>query len=264
VALKINDLFGPINNALHRTVIVNAIKELFGLANSTRRGDVHVGGAGSGITSIKFDTDPTITTHQVGQMHWDAGNNTLSIGMVGGEVELQVGQENLIRVYNATGADIPNGAAVYISDAADQKPRIALARSDTDPTGYVIGLATEVIEDETQGFITTSGLVRELDTDGYTEGLPVYLSAVDAGVWVETEPEVPNFSTLIGYTIRAHQNLGEILVAPRVIRRPTVIKLVEVSTPTAIPNIGQVYTKTDNKLYFQDGAGVEHEIAFVP
>jgi hypothetical protein len=81
---------------------------------------------------------------------------------------------------------------------------------------------------------------------------------------VETEPEVPNFSTLVGYTIRSHVSLGTVLVAPRVIRRPTVIKLVEVTTPTAIPDIGQVYTKSDNKLYFQDGAGTEHEIAFVP
>jgi hypothetical protein len=26
---------------------------------------------------------------------------------------------------------------------------------------------------------------------------------------------------------------------------------------------GKVYTKVDHKLYFQDGAGIEHEIAFV-
>lgn len=34
-------------------------------------------------------------------------------------------------------------------------------------------------------------------------------------------------------------------------------------TPTATTNYGKVYTKSDNKLYFQDGAGTEHEIAFV-
>jgi hypothetical protein len=37
----------------------------------------------------------------------------------------------------------------------------------------------------------------------------------------------------------------------------------ETTTPTADTNYGKVYTKTDNKLYFQDGAGTEHEIAFV-
>lgn len=264
MALNLSDFFSTINNNTHRLTLVNAFKGIFGLPNKTKDGCVQLGNIGSGITSIRFDLDPTVDEHREGQLHWDADANTLSIGMIGGEVELQVGQENLIRVYNATGADIPNGAAVYISDAADQKPRIALARSDADPTGYVIGLATEIIEDETQGWITTSGLVRELDTDGFTEGLPVYLSSTNYGEWTETEPEIPNFSTLIGYTIRAHQNFGTILVAPRVIRRPTVIKMLEVTTPDAIANIGQVYTKSDNKLYFQDGAGVEHEIALVP
>ena len=37
----------------------------------------------------------------------------------------------------------------------------------------------------------------------------------------------------------------------------------ETTTPTADADYGKIYCKADNKLYFQDGAGVEHEIAFV-
>ena len=40
------------------------------------------------------------------------------------------------------------------------------------------------------------------------------------------------------------------------------LALKERATPTADANYGKVYTKTDNKLYFQDGAGTEHELAF--
>jgi len=264
MAEKLSDIVKNINNIEHQGALINLFKNLLGLSPTSSPSSCHLGADnGGGITSIKFNLDPTITDHQEGQMHWDADNNTLSIGMIGGEVELQVGQEMLIRVFNNTGVDIPNGAAVYIVDAGDQKPRVALAQADTDPTAFVIGLATEVIEHGSQGFICTTGLVRGLNTQDFTEGLPLYLSADDAGEYVETEPEVPNYSTLVGYTIRKHVTLGTIYVAPRVVRRPTVIKLVEVSTPTAITDIGQVYTKTDNKLYFQDGAGVEHEIAFV-
>jgi hypothetical protein len=36
----------------------------------------------------------------------------------------------------------------------------------------------------------------------------------------------------------------------------------ETTTPTALSNYGKIYTKSDNKLYFQDGAGTEHELAF--
>lgn len=41
-----------------------------------------------------------------------------------------------------------------------------------------------------------------------------------------------------------------------------VLCLKETSTPTADTNYGKVYCKNDDKLYFQDGAGNEHEIAF--
>ena len=36
----------------------------------------------------------------------------------------------------------------------------------------------------------------------------------------------------------------------------------ETTTPTADADYGKIYCKSDNKLYFQDGAGTEHEIAF--
>jgi hypothetical protein len=41
-----------------------------------------------------------------------------------------------------------------------------------------------------------------------------------------------------------------------------VLAMVETSTPTADADHGKLYTKNDNKLYFQDGAGTEHEVAY--
>ena len=42
-----------------------------------------------------------------------------------------------------------------------------------------------------------------------------------------------------------------------------ILTLSETTTPTAVADFGKVYTKSDNKLYFQDGAGTEHTVAFV-
>jgi len=42
-----------------------------------------------------------------------------------------------------------------------------------------------------------------------------------------------------------------------------IITIAETATPTADTGYGKIYTKTDDKIYFQDGAGAEHEIAFV-
>jgi hypothetical protein len=61
----------------------------------------------------------------------------------------------------------------------------------------------------------------------------------------------------------AQVNTGE--TALEFTDEPTVnnIILEETTTPTAIPNFGRVYTKADNKLYFQSGDGIEHEISLV-
>jgi len=40
------------------------------------------------------------------------------------------------------------------------------------------------------------------------------------------------------------------------------LTLKETTTPTADADYGKIYTKNDNKLYFQDGAGTEHEVAY--
>lgn len=42
-----------------------------------------------------------------------------------------------------------------------------------------------------------------------------------------------------------------------------ILRIAETTTPTATTNYGKIYTKNDDKLYFQDGSGAEHEIAFV-
>jgi len=41
------------------------------------------------------------------------------------------------------------------------------------------------------------------------------------------------------------------------------LHLAERTTPTAIENYGALYFKSDNKIYAQDGDGIEHEVAFV-
>lgn len=49
----------------------------------------------------------------------------------------------------------------------------------------------------------------------------------------------------------------------KLISEKGILHLKESSTPTAKTNYGALYFKNDNKLYAQDGAGTEHEVAFV-
>ena len=43
-----------------------------------------------------------------------------------------------------------------------------------------------------------------------------------------------------------------------------VLTIKETTTPTDVEDYGKVYCKDDNKLYFQDGGGTEHEVSSVP
>ncbi len=44
------------------------------------------------------------------------------------------------------------------------------------------------------------------------------------------------------------------------LRTENAIHILEITTPAAITNYGAIYTKSNNQLYFQDGAGAEHVI----
>ncbi len=57
--------------------------------------------------------------------------------------------------------------------------------------------------------------------------------------------------------------IGTILPNESLTIEDGVISLKETTTPTATADYGKIYFKSDNKLYCQDGAGVEHELAFV-
>ncbi len=48
-----------------------------------------------------------------------------------------------------------------------------------------------------------------------------------------------------------------------VLQGGTDLALLETTTPSAVSGSGKIYTKSDNRMYFQDGAGAEHELVEV-
>lgn len=153
-------------------------------------------------------------TSGVGQLNWNATDGTLDLGMVGGNVVLQVGEELLVRVLNRTGSTILNGAAVYLNGSQGNRPTIALAQADLASTSNTtIGIATEDIANNGMGFVTLSGIVRDINTAALTEGADIYLSATVAGGLTSTMPSAPNHATRIGVCVRQHATVGQIFVA---------------------------------------------------
>ena len=169
---------------------------------------------------IDFKTS-TAATPATARLVWNETDGTLDLGLKGGNVVLQIGQEQVIRAANKTGATLLEGAyqCVKISGAQGQRPKIALARADNDlNSADTVGLVTETILNNQEGFITTSGLVRGIDTTGtswgesWTDGDVLYLSGVTSGRLTNVKPQAPTHTVIVGFVIYAHANHGTIYV----------------------------------------------------
>jgi hypothetical protein len=161
------------------------------------------------------------TAGAVGRMRWNDTDGTIDVGLKGGNVNLQLGQEQFIRVVNKTGATLTeaNYQCVRISGAQGQRPKVALAQANNDAnSGDTIGLVTETIADNLEGFVTTSGIVRDINTTGslqsetWLDGDILYLSGTTAGRVTNIKPSAPIHLVIVGYVIHAHATQGKIFV----------------------------------------------------
>lgn len=171
---------------------------------------------------IEFDQSPTGTAGTA-VMRWNNTDGTVDIGMKGGNVTLQVGQEQLARVVNKTSPLIDllesNYQAVRIYSATGQRLSVRLAKADSDAnSASTLGLVTETINQNQEGFITTSGQVKEINTTGslqgetWADGDILYLSGTTAGAITNIKPTAPIHSVIIGYVEYAHAIHGKIFV----------------------------------------------------
>ena len=151
--------------------------------------------------------------HQEGVVFYDNDNHTLSLYNDESDVTLQLGQEEFLRVRNNTGATITNGQAVLITGShGNAAPAISGAIATTEANSQIVGLATHDIETDTFGYVTTYGVVRDVDTSHCAAGDEIFLSATQIGSGVNVAPTIPNYKVTIGHVIRSHASNGSILV----------------------------------------------------
>jgi hypothetical protein len=171
---------------------------------------------------VTFDQIPTQAAG-VGVLRWNDTDGTLDLGLKGGNATLQVGQEQFIRV--RADEDITNGDAVYATGAVGATGRITVEKfiaNGTIDELYFIGVATEDIAANQEGFITTFGTVRGLNLSnggniygetGYTDGTILYASPTTSGYLTKTAPEAPNLSIPVAIVLHANAN-GQVQVRP--------------------------------------------------
>jgi hypothetical protein len=171
-----------------------------------------------GVASVYFSGSAAAS-----QLVWNDTDGTLDLGLKGGNVTLQVGQEQVLRVVNKTATNInlleANYQAVRVTGAQGQRLKVDLAQATNDVlSAETIGLVTETINNNQEGFITTSGLVRGINTTGtlqgetWADGDIVYLSPTTAGNITNIKPTAPNHLIIIGFVVSAHITQGSIFV----------------------------------------------------
>jgi len=163
----------------------------------------------------------------VGKLKWNDTDGTLDLGLKGGNVTLQLGQELVKRVVNKTGANLLESEfkvvrvrSVAEGGAQGQRLAVKLAQANNDfNSAETLGVVTENIANNQEGFVTLIGQVKGINTTGamsyggletWVDGDMLFLSPFYPGYMTNVKPVAPNHMVVIGYVEYAHAFNGKI------------------------------------------------------
>ena len=216
------------------------------------------------ITSTQFNFTGLTNS---GVFSWNDADGTVNLTLKGGNVTLQVGQEQLVRVVNKTATNITLQESAYqavrVTGAQGQRLKVDLALATTDAlSAETIGLVTETIANNQEGFVTISGLVNKINTTGslqgetWNDGDILYLSPTTAGRITNIKPSAPNHMVIIGYVVYAHSNNGKIFVKVNNDYKLDELHNVNITGATA----GQVLTYNGSNGLWENSSSIQSQI----
>jgi hypothetical protein len=199
------------DGSVARTISYNTLGAANSGANTNITSLDSVTGGISSPDFIQFDTAATVTG-SVGKLWYDGGDGSLVTRLKGNNVDLQVGQENVVLVYNGTGSTIAKGKVVAVSGAQGQRPSVVLADADSEAlSAPTLGVTAEDIANGAEGFVATFGVIRGIDTSAFTAGDDVYLSQT-AGGFTTTRPSAPAHTVFLGWVVKVNASSGELFL----------------------------------------------------
>jgi hypothetical protein len=203
-----------ISSGTHSNVSISYNDELNSISFSTT-GDITSIDSITYPDYITFDNTPETEPSEPGSLWWSADFETLNLQLDAG-VDLQIGQEHLIRVKNNSGSvAIPKGTAVMFAGAAGDtvKAAPAVSTADSEPE-LLIGITAEIITADGFGFVTQFGFINGTNTEtpGWSLGNLLYIDPVNPGQLTNVKPSAPNWTFPIAAVTRVHASTGRILV----------------------------------------------------
>lgn len=159
----------------------------------------------SSPTYVQFDTSYA-TALTAGQLGWD-GNNTLGLGMAGGNVTQHIGEDQFF--YCKATSAITKGQVVMFTGAvgASGVPTGEPATGITDGS-YIMGIAAEAIPLNNFGLVQSFGTLRNVDTSGYADGDILWYDPSVTGGLTKTKPLAPNVKVQMAAVINGGSSGG--------------------------------------------------------
>jgi hypothetical protein len=165
-----------------------------------------------------------IPSHKAGRIFFGEEDGALEVYNEITDFTLQVGQETIVRVYNGSGVDILNGTPVRVSGSQGDRLKIFPATalnhtSSYDFENHIIGVATHNIGIGTEGYATTQGIVRGINTDVFSAGDILFLQtgspSTPSEYYRNTPPPFPYDIIQVGYVARSASPNGFIYVSAK-------------------------------------------------
>lgn len=161
---------------------------------------------------IDFGLVPEPSGHQEGRVFYDTIDKTLVYHTENPDIHMNIGREMWVRAKNTSGAVILNGQVVRISGADSTLPTLALGLADTADNARLLGVCTHEIGIDEIGYVTTLGVVNELNTALYAAGTALYLSSTVAGAFTDVMPAAPHLIVRVAIVQHQHPTEGKLLV----------------------------------------------------
>ena len=206
------------------------------------------------INYVDFNTGYT-TTLAAGQLGWD-GNNTLGLGMSGGNVVQEIGLQTYI--YGKASSAITKGQLIKKSGVNGTSGVITFAPTTANMTNSddIIGIAAETIALNGFGYVISTGNIRGFNTTGassgetWADGDALYYNPSGSGLMTNVKPSAPNLKVQIGVITNASSGGSGSMVVE--INHGSVLGGTDSNVQLTSPTNGQILTYDTSNTYWKN------------
>lgn len=211
---------------------------------------------GTVLPKVGFNT-ANVTAPGTGQMAWNQAERTVDLGMSG--VTLQLGQEQLVNVRNSSGATILNKTVVMMTGTIGASGRLTVAPFNGSDAKKILGIATENFANGTDGFVTTFGKVRGVNTSAWAEGSVLYTTS--AGGLTNVVP-TSGVVMPIAVVVTSHASAGILFVRTNPVDIKGLTALDRADKYLSLQNVSQMIYSSGNlvKIQYNNAVDVDYEV----